>query len=308
MIMKLIELFEGSDDEKHQEALDKTGFWGNRGAGCIFFAKSSRKFMLAHRSEDVEQPGDFGSFGGAIDSNEDPITALKREIKEETGFNGPCEIKELYVFKSANFRYYNYVVIVENEFKPTLDWENQGYVWCTLDDLPHPLHFGIKSILNDTHAMDILRSLENDNINESIVQNVVLYHGTLLRKLSEIKQHGLSGEFTKVMPGNIHFASDRYQAAEYFNNMGEGDGLLLSVNSNELNLKNLGPDRDDLSDMIPARKDWRDYSWKQSLKICGQCTYKGTIEPSKITVEGYQLNGGYHKIKMPLKDFDPSHL
>lgn len=112
--------------------------------------------MLAYRSSYVEQPHTYGTWGGAIDPNESVIESLKREIVEETKYTGKVEFIPLYVFKKDNFRYYNYLAIVDHEFIPKLDWENDGYEWCDLDDLPSPLHFGMKSILNDASSIKVL--------------------------------------------------------------------------------------------------------------------------------------------------------
>jgi 8-oxo-dGTP pyrophosphatase MutT (NUDIX family) len=155
--MKIRELFE-NDDDKHQKTLDKTGFWGSAGAGCIFLAKDTGNLLIAHRGMTVEQPNTWGSFGGAIDSKENPVEALKREVFEETGFSGHVEFEPLYVFKKGTFTYYNFLAIVDREFKPKLDWENQGYVWCTLNTLPTPLHFGLIALLNDKKSLEIIKS------------------------------------------------------------------------------------------------------------------------------------------------------
>src|SRR3569833_3234259 len=64
-------------DRAHNEAMKKTGFWGAQGAGVVFIAGDARRFLLAHRSEDVEQPGTWGTWGGAIDAGEDPATAAQ---------------------------------------------------------------------------------------------------------------------------------------------------------------------------------------------------------------------------------------
>lgn len=157
--MKLSDLFENAEDNHaaHSKALQNTGFWGSKGAGCIFLAKDTGKLLISHRSEAVQEPNTFGTWGGAIDSKEDPVEALKREIHEETGFTGNVEVEPLYVFKKGDFAYYNYLVIVDHEFKPKLDWENQGYIWCTLDTLPSPLHFGLAGLLRDTHSLEIIK-------------------------------------------------------------------------------------------------------------------------------------------------------
>ena len=98
--MKIQELFETIHDEEHFDALRKTGFFGKQGAGCIFVAKSTGRFLLGLRSEHVEQPGFYGTWGGAIDGNEDPKSATIREVHEETGYNGEIlEIIPLFIFK-----------------------------------------------------------------------------------------------------------------------------------------------------------------------------------------------------------------
>jgi 8-oxo-dGTP pyrophosphatase MutT (NUDIX family) len=150
--MKLQDLFENDKDGEHFAALRKTGFFGAAGAGCVIFAKDTRRFLIAHRSRAVEQPNTFGTWGGAIDSGENPVEAVKREVREETGYNSDFKIDPLFVFKKENFRYYNYLVTVDHEFTPRLDWENQGYKWCEFDKWPSPLHFGLVSLLNDPES------------------------------------------------------------------------------------------------------------------------------------------------------------
>ncbi len=158
--MKLCELFEGMDDAEHADALTKTGFWGKAGAGCIFLARDTGRFLIAHRSRHVEQPGTWGTIGGAIDSGETPIDAVRREAYEETGYKGHIDdIIPLYVFRSNSFKYSNFVVVVEKEFEPHLDWETQGYRWCEWGEWPKPMHFGLQSLLNDPNSVAKLKEL-----------------------------------------------------------------------------------------------------------------------------------------------------
>lgn len=115
--------------------------------------------MLCHRSEYVEQPGTYGTWGGAIDSGENPEKAAKREVYEETGYQGHVELVPLYVFKSGTFSYYNFAAVVDREFVPELDWESQGYVWCNYGEWPSPLHFGLVSLLNDQKSIETIKTL-----------------------------------------------------------------------------------------------------------------------------------------------------
>lgn len=153
--MRIRELFES--DEEHRQALNTTGFWGKQAAGCIFLAKSTKRFLISHRSNYVEQPSTWGSWGGAIDAAEDPASAVKREIKEEAGYTGKLDLIPLYVFSKDTFRYSNFLAVVPEEFTPKLDWENQGYVWCEYGDWPRPLHFGLVSLLNDAPSVEKIK-------------------------------------------------------------------------------------------------------------------------------------------------------
>lgn len=162
--MQLFQLFE-NDDEEHRQALRTTGFWGKQAAGCIFLAKSTNRFLIAHRSRYVEQPGTWGSWGGAIDSNEDPAQAVRREIKEEAGYNGQLYLIPLYVFTKDTFRYSNFLAVVPEEFTPNLDWENQGYIWCEYGDWPQPLHFGLVSLLNDRPSIEKIKKAMSIDVN-----------------------------------------------------------------------------------------------------------------------------------------------
>jgi 8-oxo-dGTP pyrophosphatase MutT (NUDIX family) len=138
------------NDAEHRAALEKTGFWGKQGAGCIFVAKDSGKFCIAHRSGSVEQPNTWGTWGGAIDSGEDPESAAAREVREEAGWNGKFNLLPMFVFSHhSGFRYSNFLAVVETEFTPQLNWESQGFTWVEYGDWPQPLHPGLAALLND---------------------------------------------------------------------------------------------------------------------------------------------------------------
>jgi 8-oxo-dGTP pyrophosphatase MutT (NUDIX family) len=154
--MRVLDLFE--DDSKHQQALKQTGFWGRRGAGCIIMAQDTGRFCIAHRSSRVEQPGTWGTWGGAIDEGEDPAQAARRELAEEAGYTGAMRLVPLYVFKhESGFTYYNFLAIVEREFRPKTNWETQGWDWVDYGAWPSPLHPGLKAVLSDPHSVEVMR-------------------------------------------------------------------------------------------------------------------------------------------------------
>lgn len=148
--MLAYELFES--DQEHADALAKTGFWGKQAAGCIFLARDTGRYLIAHRSPYVQEPNTWGTWGGAIDSGENPEAALRREIGEEAGYHGPLLLKHLWTFKhSSGFQYHNYLAVVAAEFEPQLDWETQGFAWVEKGEWPQPMHPGFVQLLQNTH-------------------------------------------------------------------------------------------------------------------------------------------------------------
>lgn len=147
------------DDSDHAEALQQTGFWGQAGAGVLFQARDTGRILFAHRSDDVEEPNTWGTWGGAIDRGENPKVAAAREAHEETGHAAdPRNIIPMYIFKHpSGFQYFNFLVIVESEFQPRLNWESQGAEWFDFGEWPQPLHPGTALLLNDQKNLSIMR-------------------------------------------------------------------------------------------------------------------------------------------------------
>lgn len=156
--MRYLQLIENDSD--HHAALADTGFWGRAGAGCIFVSKDTGRILLNHRSRHVEQPGTWGVWGGAIDGRESPLEAAKREAYEEAGASPTdSQIVPIYVFhdQKSGFKYYNFMVVVDEEFNPKIpresQWETQGWDWFEFGKWPSPLHFGVTAILNDSQSV-----------------------------------------------------------------------------------------------------------------------------------------------------------
>jgi 8-oxo-dGTP pyrophosphatase MutT (NUDIX family) len=156
--MRYFDLFENDDD--NWDALAKTGFWGRRAAGCIIYAQDTKRFCIAQRSEEVEEPHTWGTWGGAIDNREQPKSAALRELREETGYEGPAELIPLYVFKhKSGFQYFNFLAVVPTEFVPILDWETEDYSWVKYGKWPTPLHNGLKLLLQDPASINTIKSV-----------------------------------------------------------------------------------------------------------------------------------------------------
>ena len=134
--------WEGTFAQDIEEAEDYTNpsgeaFWGAAGAGILPIAKSTGRILIGLRSRSVNEPHTWGVFGGAIDKGEQPGKAAKREMKEELGYREQVKLLPAYVFSSpgGGFRFSNFIGLIEDEFKPTLDWETETTKWVTYDEL-----------------------------------------------------------------------------------------------------------------------------------------------------------------------------
>lgn len=147
---------------------DKTlfgeAYWGTAGAGGVIQAQDTGRYLINHRGAETMEPNTWGTWGGKIDEGEDPKEALKREIREETGYTGPMALKFLYTFKDGDFKFYNYLITVAEEFEPELSWESQDAMWTTLDKLPKPLHFGLKGLLPYLERLHVKEDLEEKKL------------------------------------------------------------------------------------------------------------------------------------------------
>lgn len=122
----------------------------------------------------------------------------------------------------------------------------------------------------------------------------VLYHCTLTKNLPSILDHGLDPKRSRSQAyQSIFLAGDLSKAEDYANDYHhsgeEGSYTILAIKLRALDKTLLEPDGDDLPDMlwdmgIHDRGAWKHYSWRQSLRITGQCSYAGVISPAAINV------------------------
>ena len=146
-------------NEAHRKALAETGFWGAQGAGTMIFSRKTKRFLVPLRAAVVREPLTWGVWSGAIDGDEDPKAAVIRETFEESGYTGEAEVFKIYEFRSGTFVFHNFISIVDDEFEPTLNWENERAEWFLLQDFPEPMHFGLKAVLADPEARKIIDDL-----------------------------------------------------------------------------------------------------------------------------------------------------
>jgi 8-oxo-dGTP pyrophosphatase MutT (NUDIX family) len=112
-------------------------------AGALIMCTKTKKILLLLRNDKNPK---WSCVSGKIEKNENPLEALKREIKEELSISADdINFKKVGVEhideKNLNFHFYN--GFTSSEFSPKLDHENLKFLWCDKDEIPKPLFEGM---------------------------------------------------------------------------------------------------------------------------------------------------------------------
>jgi len=102
-------------------------------AGALILSQATSRVLLVLRSPDVDDPNTWCGVGGKVDFGETPPVAVKREVFEEVGYRGPMELYPALVYKDEDLRFHNYLGVVQDEFKPKLNWETTKARWIQLN-------------------------------------------------------------------------------------------------------------------------------------------------------------------------------
>lgn len=159
--------------EKKVNSIFKPSF----GAGVLLVAKSTGRFLLAKRGNEISYPSQWTNFGGGSEPGESPEETAKRELKEESGYRGRILrlVKSLVSNNPHNkYTFHNYIALVPDEFVPpmvgrkTVDGhvEVQDHGWfswfeITQNRFPYgQMHYGIKDLFryNRAQILSILRN------------------------------------------------------------------------------------------------------------------------------------------------------
>jgi hypothetical protein len=85
------------------------------------------------------------------------------------------------------------------------------------------------------------------------------------------------------------YLTDCLDTAGNYENGFDEPRVILQISTSELSLAHLGPDDDDVKDILSQQRSdrsWYDLTWRQSLELCSQCTYASEIPPRMIAVLG----------------------
>ena len=131
----------------------------SKAAGALIHAKEEDLWLFILRGESVDHPLTWSLPGGHGEFGESYLDIALRETQEETGFdlsNSPSQLIYIHRTDWPLSVYKTYAFQIEKKFKPVLDWESADYRWCTLDELPTPMHWGVDAMLNSDLSGEIL--------------------------------------------------------------------------------------------------------------------------------------------------------
>lgn len=132
------------------------------GVGTFIYSASTKRYLFLLRDTN-KYSGTWGLAGGKIDSGEQILDSLYRELKEELGFDftGTKVIPiEKFTSDNGNFQYHTFLIPIKEEFIPKLNFEHRGYCWVYLEDHPKPLHPGVWRTVNFKSVVDKIKTLE----------------------------------------------------------------------------------------------------------------------------------------------------
>ena len=194
----------------YEEINEETGlpsdieYWDDAGAGVLIVAASTGRGLLVQRSENSNEGGTWAQVGGRLDEGENPITAAKREVKEELGYTLRSPLHLAFLYRDGDFTYSNFIAVVANEFKPQLNYEHSDYQWVELDRLPEPVHFGITEMVEKINLKDEIQKATDlfnkkgrklasgGEVSEIGVQVVYELYAELENKIKQASQSTLS--------------------------------------------------------------------------------------------------------------------
>lgn len=113
-----------------------------QGAGMLPYCEDTGRFLLVKRSDTCDQPGTWCGLGGGIEDGESPDEAVRREAWEEAQFpeESPCNLQYLGCQEQPDFRFHNYLGLVQEEFTPVLNHEHTDHQWVEWENFPEEMH------------------------------------------------------------------------------------------------------------------------------------------------------------------------
>ena len=133
------------------------------GVGTFIYCVTTHRYLFLLR-DNSKYSGTWGLAGGKIDSGEQLLESLYRELNEELGvdFTSAKVIPiEKFTSDKNNFTYHTFLLPVNFEFAPILNHEHRGYCWVRLEDHPKPLHPGVWRTINFKEVITKIKTIES---------------------------------------------------------------------------------------------------------------------------------------------------
>jgi ADP-ribose pyrophosphatase YjhB (NUDIX family) len=115
-----------------------------RAAGFLLWAPTGRLLLLL-RGADGSAAAVWSLPGGHIEPGETEDAAARRELEEETGYDGPVDV----FGRVDRAGYVTLFGTVDEELEVDLNDEHVEAGWFMEDDLPQPIHPGVVGALRD---------------------------------------------------------------------------------------------------------------------------------------------------------------
>jgi 8-oxo-dGTP diphosphatase len=116
-------------------------------AGAVIIANNTGRILLQLRAPYLSAGGKWSLVGGGVEPGESPERAMFREIAEETGAALEGKPQYLHTYEKKDFKYHSYLLRIPEEFEPVGNQESAEHRWVDIDDLPEPLHPGMKPLI-----------------------------------------------------------------------------------------------------------------------------------------------------------------
>ena len=132
------------------------------GVGAFIYCITTKRYLFLLRNT-KKYAGTWGLAGGGIESGEHLLDSLHRELGEELGYDfSDNKVIPIEKFTSDNnkFTYHTFLIPIEEEFVPYINYEHRGYCWVSLEDHPKPLHPGVWRTINFEAVITKIRTLE----------------------------------------------------------------------------------------------------------------------------------------------------
>jgi len=125
-------------------------------SGIMFVAPDGDILLLRRRSGDENWAGHWDLPGGKGEPGEAPEAIAAREAGEEVG-SIPLTPRKLLdsAVTPKGMAFHTFAQPSDTKFAPTLSDEHSGFAWVPLDQLPAPLHPGVKQTLERRLSLDL---------------------------------------------------------------------------------------------------------------------------------------------------------